>query len=270
MRRKDWEMVKLIFLLFPFLLSFIGICIPPLEGSETISMTIVYDNYIFKEGTESDQGFACFIQGTEKTILFDTGRDGNLLLRNIDRLGIIIDSLDLIVISHEDQDVREGLNAVLGRKSNILVYLGASFPTFLEPDFTSIGSTPIRVDEPIKICEHVFSTGEMQGHEYEQSLILDTEKGLVIITGCSHPGIIKILKRAQEVLNKNIYLVFGGFHLLIETDAVVNEIIGEFKRLGVEKVGASNCTGDSAIALFQAAYGKNYIPMGVGQVIQVP
>ena len=257
------------FLFVYFLLSFSGSCMNYLEKEEQISMTIVYDNYVFKEGTTSDWGFACFIQGTEKNILFDTGTQGDILLANIDRLGIETDSLDMIFLSHNHDDHTGGLNSILGRKSDVPVYFGASFPATFSQHIANKGATPIRVDEPIEICEHVFSTGELQGPVNEQSLILDTEKGLVIITGCSHPGIINILKRAKEILNKNIYLVFGGFHLLNHTDAMVNEIIREFKQLGVENCGATHCTGDRAIALFQKAYGENYIPMGVGQVLQV-
>ena len=257
------------FLLVSILLSIIGSIFEHVEGAEKISMTIVYDNYIFKEGLRSDWGFACFIEGTEKTILFDTGYQGQILLQNIDSLGIDLASLDLIVISHNHSDHTGGLDSVLGRKSDVPVYFGTSFPESFSQNISNKGATPIRVDDPIEICENVFSTGELQGPINEQSLILDTENGLVIITGCSHPGIINILKRAQEILNKNIYLVFGGFHLLGHSDTEVNQIIQEFKALGVEKCGPTHCTGDRAITLFKEAYGENYAPMGVGQVIQV-
>lgn len=261
-------MKKIMFLLASILLSFIGNIIEYVEGAERISMTIIYDNYIFKEGTRSDWGFACFIEGTEKTILFDTGYQAQILLQNIDSLRIDLDSLDLIFISHNHGDHTGGLDSILGRKSGVPVYFGESFPSSFSENISNKGSTPIRVNEPIKICEFVYSTGELQGSVNEQSLIIDTEKGMVIITGCSHPGIINILKRAQDILDKNIYLVFGGFHLLNHSDAQINQIIQEFKELGVEKCGATHCTGERAISLFKEAYGDNYVSMGVGQVIE--
>lgn len=262
--------MKIILSLTVFILvSFIGSIIEPVMGAEQISITILYDNTVCKPGMEAEWGFSCLIEGTEKTILFDTGWKSRILLGNIDFLGVNLDTLDLIVISHNHVDHTGGLDAVLDRKSEVSVYFGTSYPAHFGQNVTSKGATPILVDEPIEICEHVFSTGELHGAVNEQSLILDTEKGLVIITGCSHTGIVNILKKAKEIHNKNIYLVLGGFHLLDYSEAAVKQIIEEFKELGVEKCGATHCTGESQIELFKEAYGENYVPMGVGQVIQV-
>jgi 7,8-dihydropterin-6-yl-methyl-4-(beta-D-ribofuranosyl)aminobenzene 5'-phosphate synthase len=251
------------------LVIFVGSIIEPVKGAEQISITILYDNTVHTPGMEVGWGFACLIQGTEKTILFDTGWQSQILLGNIDFLGVNLDSLDLIVISHNHPDHTGGLDSALGRNSEVSVYFGTSFPSFFGQNISNRGATPILVDEPIEICEHVYSTGELHGDVYEQSLIIDTEKGLVIITGCSHPGIVYILNKAKELHNKNIYLVMGGFHLLNFSVPAVNQIIEDFQALGVEKCGATHCTGEIQIALFEAAYGENYVPMGVGQIIQV-
>jgi len=269
-KEKDFKMKKRLFLLIFVWVTFSLSISAYGKDTDEISITVVYDNYIFKEGTRADWGFACFIEGTEKTILFDTGYQDQILQQNIDSLGINLDSLDLIIISHDHPDHTGGLNSVLEKKSNIPVYFGTSFPVSFSQNIINKGATPIQVDEPIKICKHVFSTGELPGYANEQSLIIDTEKGLVIITGCSHPGIINILKRSKAVLDKNIYMVFGGFHLLHNTYYQINNIIKEFKALGVEKCGATHCTGDRAITLFKKAYGENYVSMGVGKVIQIP
>lgn len=239
------------------------------QTSEQITLTILYDNYVHQTGTTSDWGFACFIEGTAKTILFDTGNNGEILQGNIDTLKIKLANLDAIVISHNHGDHTRGLNSVLEKKSGIPVYFGNSFPESFSQNISEKNATPIRVDEPVQICEHVFSTGEIQGVVNEQALILDTENGLVVITGCSHPGIVTMLKRTEELHNKNIHLVFGGFHLMNHSDSEVNQIIEEFRELGVEKCGATHCTGDRAIELFKEAFGENYVPMGVGQVIKL-
>ena len=261
-------MKKRIFYCVAILVSFILSSIVYAREDDKITMTIVYDNYISQENTTSDWGFSCFIKGMNKTILFDTGRNGLTLLSNINSLGIDVSDLDLIVISHNHNDHTGGLNSVLKIKSGIPVYFGYSFPSSFEENVSNRGAIPVRVNEPIEICKHVFSTGEIQGPVNEQSLIIDTEKGLVIITGCSHPGIIEILKRAKKILNKNIYLVFGGFHLLNHTEKQIKKVIQEFKALGVEKCGATHCTGEKAIGLFKEAYGKNYVYMGVGKILQ--
>ena len=101
----------------------------------------------------------------------------------------------------------------------------------------------------------------------EQSIIFDTAEGSVIITGCSHQGIVSILKRAMEVLNKEIYLVFGGFHLLEHSEEEVAHIIQEFRELGVKKCGATHCTGDAQIQQFKEVFDKDYMKIGVGRVI---
>jgi 7,8-dihydropterin-6-yl-methyl-4-(beta-D-ribofuranosyl)aminobenzene 5'-phosphate synthase len=102
----------------------------------------------------------------------------------------------------------------------------------------------------------------------EQSLIIDTAKGLIIVTGCSHQGIVNILRRAKEIRDKPIALVFGGFHLGSKSAAEMQEIIADFKSLGVERCGATHCTGDAQIAMFKKAFGANYVPMGTGRVIE--
>jgi 7,8-dihydropterin-6-yl-methyl-4-(beta-D-ribofuranosyl)aminobenzene 5'-phosphate synthase len=81
---------------------------------------------------------------------------------------------------------------------------------------------------------------------------------------------VNILRRAKEILDKPIYLVFGGFHLGKKSDAEMQEIIATFKELKVEKCGATHCTGDGAIAMFKKAFGENYVPMGTGRIIEVP
>ncbi|MBN1352005.1 MBL fold metallo-hydrolase [candidate division KSB1 bacterium] len=238
-------------------------------SANEITMTIVYDNYVFQEGTRADWGFSCFIEGTEKTILFDTGYDGQILLQNIDTLGVELDSLELVFISHDHLDHTGGLDAVMGRNSNISVYFGASFPESFSQDISDNGGIPIRVSDPIQICENVYSTGEIQSHINEQSLILDTDEGLIIITGCSHPGILNIVRSVKSFLDKEIYLVFGGFHLEDSSEVTINWIIRQFKAMGVKKCGPSHCTGSTAIAMFREAYGEDFVVMGVGKTIQV-
>ena len=90
-----------------------------------------------------------------------------------------------------------------------------------------------------------------------------------MITGCSHPGIVRILKKAKELSGRAIHLAFGGFHLGGHTREQVERIIEEIKSLGAEKVGPTHCTGDTAIAMFKQAWGPDYISMGVGKQLRV-
>lgn len=255
-----------IFILSGFLLAGIA---PSLEGS-SITITVLYDNYPFGEGLKTDWGFSCIIEGTEKTILFDTGGKEEILFHNINKLNINPSAVDLVVISHLHGDHVAALYPFLEKNNKVSVYYPKSYP-----DSKSVwrdeetGVKMVYQDEPIKICKDVFLTGQMGTKIKEQSLIIDTEKGSIVITGCAHPGIAGIVKRAKELVKKDVYLVFGGFHLVGKSGAEVKEIIRQFKELGVQKVGATHCTGDKAIELFKQAYEENFVQMGVGRVIQI-
>jgi 7,8-dihydropterin-6-yl-methyl-4-(beta-D-ribofuranosyl)aminobenzene 5'-phosphate synthase len=241
---------------------------PSLEGS-SITITILYDNYPFGEGLRTDWGFSCIVEGTEKTILFDTGTQSDILFHNIESLNVNLKNVELVPLSHDHGDHTGGLFAFLEKNNKVTVYVPVSFPDSFKQRVTDSGAKIVSVDEPVEICNKVHLTGEIAGPVNEQALILDTNKGLVVITGCAHPGIAGIVKRAKEVVKKDVYLVFGGFHLGGKSEAEVKEIIRQFKELGVQKVGATHCTGDLAIGLFKKAYEENFVQMGVGRVIQI-
>jgi 7,8-dihydropterin-6-yl-methyl-4-(beta-D-ribofuranosyl)aminobenzene 5'-phosphate synthase len=239
------------------------------EENVKMKITILYDNYVYTEGTLADWGFACLIEDSQNTVLFDTGTKADILMHNIKALNVDISKIDVIVISHNHNDHTGGLEAVLERKANVKVYMPYSTSSSEKDRISRFGASVITEKESKKILNNVYLTGEMGDEIKEQSLILDTSQGLVIITGCSHPGIINILKRSQEIINKKIHLVLGGFHLVRHSEKEVNNIIGEFKKLGVEQCGCSHCTGDEAIDLFSKAYAENFIKIGTGKVINV-
>lgn len=237
--------------------------------ADKIKITFLYDNYLFSEGTQTDWGFSCIIKGTEKTILLDTGTKSDILFHNINFLKVNPEDVELVVISHDHGDHTGGLFSFLNKNNKVSVYFPTSFFDRYAERVKEKGAKAVRIDKPVEICKDVFLTGEMGEQIKEQSLILDTNKGLVVITGCAHPGIVSIVKRAKEILDKEIYLVLGGFHLLRKSEAEVKEIIKDFRALGVLKVGASHCTGDRAIELFKEEYGKNFVRLGTGRVIEI-
>jgi 7,8-dihydropterin-6-yl-methyl-4-(beta-D-ribofuranosyl)aminobenzene 5'-phosphate synthase len=230
-----------------------------------VTMTILYDNYVSVKGTRSDWGFSCLIKGTEKTILFDTGGKEEVLLHNINTLEVDLDHLDMIVLSHNHWDHTGGLWAILERHPGLPVYVPYSFPYEFIRRVEIQKSPVIPVNKPIQICRNVYLTGEMGTQIKEMSLVCNSLQGLVLVTGCSHPGIVDIVKRATNILGKKPYFVFGGFHLGGKSEEELNTIIESFKRLGVEKCGATHCTGDKAINMFKKAYGKKYLPIGTGK-----
>lgn len=234
-----------------------------------IKIIILYDNYLYSEETKTDWGFSCIIEGTEKAILFDTGTKSDILFFNMNFLKKEPKDVELVAISHNHGDHTGGLYAFLDKNNTVSVFLPTSFFDQYTEKVKEKGAKAVQVDKPVEICKGVFLTGEMGRQIKEQSIILDTSKGLVVLTGCAHPGIVSIVKRAKEILDKKIYLVLGGFHLLSKSEAELKKIIADFKELGVSKVGATHCTGDHAIELFKEAYGKNFIRLGVGKVIEI-
>ncbi len=168
-----------------------------------MKVTIIYDNCVRKQGLKAGWGFSSLIE-TESVppLLFDTGGDGATLLYNIKELSINPSHVGVIVISHAHGDHTGGLWDILELNRDAEIYVpassGASIP----------GRKVTPVSEPIQISGEVLSTGELKG--IEQSLALKTGKGIVIVVGCSHPGVGEILDAASQF--GKVYGIIGGLH----------------------------------------------------------
>jgi len=238
---------------------------------EDLTVTIIYDNRVVAEGLESAWGFACLVEGLEKTILFDTGGDGPILLRNMAELGIEPRDVDLVVLSHAHWDHTGGLADFLDVHSGVTVYLLESFPDEIGDDSRSRGAGVIKVSEPTELCGGATSTGEMVGQTgiQEQSLVLSTDSGVAVVTGCAHPGIVSTVERAKEMTDRDVLVIIGGFHLFKDSDASVRRIVSRLQELEVRWAAPCHCSGDSAIQRFADAYGHAFLPCRAGSVIPV-
>jgi 7,8-dihydropterin-6-yl-methyl-4-(beta-D-ribofuranosyl)aminobenzene 5'-phosphate synthase len=161
------------------------------------------------------------------------------------------------------------LLAFLGKNSDVSVYLPPSCSDRFVQQVKQTGAKVVTTNAPVEICRGVHLTGPMGARIIEQSMIVDTVKGSVVITGCAHPGIVEIVRKSKAILPKDIHLVFGGFHLLRKSDTELQQIIGEFRKLGVKKAGPTHCTGDRAIQMFKKAYGPDFVRMGVGRILKI-
>jgi 7,8-dihydropterin-6-yl-methyl-4-(beta-D-ribofuranosyl)aminobenzene 5'-phosphate synthase len=240
-----------------------------MNTQQPLQMTIVYDNNALGKNLRADWGFSCFIQGLEKSILFDTGTDGKILLSNMDKLGIRPEYVNLALLSHEHKDHTGGLKALLAENSNIEVWIPEYFSSSFKNMVKKEGASVKEVSGFQKICSRAYTTGIVEGWIREQSLILETEKGLVVVTGCAHPRIVKIIATVRELMKKNIHLVFGGFHLSAFEKNEIKDIIEKFRESGVEKAGPCHCTGDEARRLFAEEYKEDFVEIGVGKEIRV-
>ena len=234
-----------------------------------ITILDVYDNLGFQKGLKTNQGFSCLIRGTEKTILFDTGKNGGILMDNLEKLGINPKQIDIVVVSHIHKDHLGGLSAFLKQNPQVTLYVPRSFLKMTDFTESISGFDPkvIAVTKLQSICRDVYSTGMMGTMLFEQSLVIQTERGSVVLTGCAHPGIIEIVNKSKEVVKGDTLLVMGGFHLLNQDQAQVESIVKMLQDLGVHYVGPTHCTGDMPMKVFKEKYQGNFITMGVGKTV---
>jgi 7,8-dihydropterin-6-yl-methyl-4-(beta-D-ribofuranosyl)aminobenzene 5'-phosphate synthase len=240
----------------------------PTETAEGLTITIVYDNNEYDERLETAWGFACLLERGDLTLLFDTGGDAPTLLSNMDVLEIDPRDIDIVVLSHIHGDHVGGLGGILAVNEETTVYLPRSFPaSFKEQAKTH--ARVVEVHDPMEIADGIYTTGELGAGIIEQSLVLVTGRGLVVITGCAHPGVVNIVARAKEVTGEEVYLVMGGFHLGGASEAAIDSIVEDFRELGVQKVAPCHCSGDLARSIFEREYGEDFIRVGVGSKLVV-
>lgn len=232
-----------------------------------VNIKVVYDNYVKVGGLKSDWGYSIVIEGLDKVILFDTGADPDIFESNFIKMGIKPEKIDFLILSHEHDDHTAGIPAFVKLHKDIPVIIPCSFSESFKKKLVEFGLEPLLVKEPVKLCTNLYSSGEFSGPIPEQALILNTKQGLVVMTGCSHPGIVEMLKEIKSTFNKDIYMVFGGFHLLEKSDNEMNKIIDDIKALGVVKCGATHCTGVKQTKMIKEAFGSNFFELGVGNNI---
>jgi 7,8-dihydropterin-6-yl-methyl-4-(beta-D-ribofuranosyl)aminobenzene 5'-phosphate synthase len=233
-----------------------------------LEITILYDNNSYDTRLTAAWGFSALVKYGPSVILFDTGGDGSTLMSNIANLDLDPATVDLIILSHAHSDHIGGLADFLKQADRPEIYLLPSFSPQLKASLSNEAAL-IEVSPGQSLVDGVMSTGEMGSDIPEQALMIRTRWGYVTITGCAHPGIVKIIERVKDISGEQVYLVVGGFHLRDKSTAEIETIIADFQRLGVKKVAPTHCTGAQAITMFKSAYGDDFIQAGVGRKIQI-
>ena len=268
-------------------------------------VTILYDAFGKPSGMKKDWGYSALVEYGGKRILFDTGNNAEIFAQNVKVSGVDLKKLDFAVISHRHGDHTGGMNYLLTVNPQVKIFapkegfgvFGASMPgTFYRqdaslPDYmryyngkppqTMTFGTPwpsanfVLIDgvteaaPGVSVIATVSQTpGTLELREL--SLAIETPKGLVLVVGCSHPGIERIVE-ASMVLDKHVYAIVGGLHLVTTPDSEIARIVTALHdKWKVDRVALGHCTGEPAFAAFQRAFGSQYNYAGLGSVIELP
>ena len=268
-------------------------------------VTILYDAFGNRAGLARDWGFAALVEYGGRRILFDTGDNADIFAANVRALGIDLSRLDFAVISHRHGDHIAGIQYLLSVNPAITIYapderfgvFGSSLPSsFLPPDTLlpdSLryfdGHPPARlsfgsawpsahfrlVDSTTEIVPGVFviltvsdRPGTLELHEL--SLAISTPSGLVLLVGCSHPGIETILEASRRV-GPHVYQLIGGLHLVATPDSAIVRIAAALHdRWGIDRMSPGHCTGEPAFAELRRVFGASYLYAGLGSVLALP
>ncbi len=272
-------------------------------GPDKAQITILYDAFGKDSAMQRDWGYAALVEYGGKRILFDSGNNPEILAQNVRAKHIDLSNLDFVVISHRHGDHMGGLAYLLRVNPNVKIYapkegfggiFGSDLPSSfyrkdpsLSPEQRYYGGAPpdlMRfgsawpganfqlVDKTVEIASdiHLISVvsdkaGTLELREV--SLAINTPDGLVLVVGCGHPGIDKIVEAASTI-NPRIHLVVGGFHLVVAQDPDIEKIVTTLHdTFKVQYVAPGHCTGEPAFAALKKAFGDGYLYAGLGTTL---
>src|SRR5579859_3750182 len=265
-------------------------------------ITVLYDAFGKTSTMQKDWGYAALVEYGGKRILFDTGNNPEILAQNAKSKGIDLTKLDFVVMSHRHGDHMGGLTYLLKVNPTVKIYApkegfgvyGADLPSSFYRKDASLpqeqryydgtppevmrfgsawpGANFQLVDKNIEIAPDIHllalvsdKPGTLELREL--SLAMNTPDGMVIVAGCSHPGINKIVEGASTI-NPRIHLIAGGFHLVVASDSDIEMIVAALRdRFKVEYVAPGHCTGEPAFTALKKAFGDQYLYAGLGTTL---
>jgi len=237
-----------------------------------MKVKILYDKDALDKKNHAGWGVSVLI---DDKILFDTGENGQWLLENMRSLGVDIQKIEAVVISHDHWDHTGGLWEIIQEKKGLKVYFGPGFSAEFKDKVKAAQGTLIEAGDFREISPNILVTGEVpclyKGAPMpEQAIILRTKNGLTVITGCAHPGIVKMLEKVRNKFpDETLYLVLGGFHLKAADEKAIEIVVDNFRKMGIMKAGPTHCSGENAERIFREEYGENFIPIKIGMTIEV-
>jgi 7,8-dihydropterin-6-yl-methyl-4-(beta-D-ribofuranosyl)aminobenzene 5'-phosphate synthase len=272
----------------------------PVTGNAQI--TILYDAFGKAPAMQKDWGYAALVEYGGKRILFDTGNNPEVLAQNVKAKGVDLTKLDFVVMSHRHADHMGGLTYLLKLNPAVKIYApkegfgvyGSDLPSSFYRKDTSLpseqryydGAPPeiMRfgsawpaanfqlVDKTIEITPDIHlialvsdKPGTLELREL--SLAINTPDGMVIVVGCSHPGVDKIVE-AASTLNPRVHMIVGGFHLVVTSDPDIANIVAALHdKFKVEYVAPGHCTGEPAFTALRKVFSDRYLYAGLGTTL---
>lgn len=278
--------------------------IPARAADNKGQVTILYDAFGKDAAMKKDWGFSALVEVGGKRILFDTGNDRETFAANVTAKNVDLANLDFVVVSHRHSDHMAGLSYVLSVNPGVKIYapkesfgiFGSSLPSSfyrkdgsLPPDMRYYDGAPPEVmkfgtawrggnfeliDKTtevapgitlIALVSEAAGTRELK----ELSLAVNTADGVLLLVGCSHPGIEKIVE-ATTAINPKIRLVMGGLHLVVAPDDAIAKVVAALKdTFKIDSVAPGHCTGEPTFAALKQAFGDRYIYAGVGTTVSL-
>lgn len=233
-----------------------------------LEILVLFDNTSAREDLRRSWGFSALIDFRGHRVLFDAGSDPILLLEHLEKMQIDPKSIEHAVISHQHGDHLRGVYWVFEKNPKMTVHFLDKFPEEAFRRAAAVGMKPRRVKGPFEVVPGIYSTGIVEGKPPEQSLLIDTSQGLVMLVGCSHPGVVNLVETAQSQRKQDsIHLLLGGFHMLRKQPNEIKAAITQLKDLNVTTAVPAHCSGDLAKELFQSAYGDRFNTAGAGRRI---
>ena len=268
-------------------------------------ITVLYDAFGKDPAMTQDWGYAALVEINGKRILFDTGGDPAIFAKNVKAKGVDLTKLDFVVLSHRHGDHVSGVSYLLSANPKVKIYapkdgLGGIFGSDIASKFYRkdeslpaekryYGGTPPEImklgtvfpganiqliDKTtelapgitlIALVSDVPGTKELK----ELSLAIDTAEGLVLVVGCSHPGIENIVAEAAKI-NPHIHFIAGGFHLVAAQDPVIERVATTLHdTYKVDYIAPGHCTGEPTFTVLQRTFGDHYLYAGLGAALDL-
>lgn len=222
------------------------------------------------QGLRDAWGVGYFIETDGDSFIFDTGPDPDALRYNVERMGVELGRAGFAVLSHEHGDHSGGfpyVAEVVGKSLN--VYLPASSSLSTYKWLEELGLKPVGVKETLEVSRGVYVLGEVEGPPWEVAVAVRVgEEGVVLLTGCGHPGAEKLAEKAVEELGGKLRALIGGLHLKWSSSRRARETLRRLVELGVEKIYPIHCSGDRVRGLAERELPQMYGGGHVGLVLE--